>query len=145
MVCYIWMFHIYPITNFVCHFFPHMNICENAFFTFFYEFFYTVFFDLLFSRNTKFLFYFKFNRKSMCVPTCFSINMVTFHYFVSRDYVFHNSCFDMSNMWFSICCWRSIIKCKISLTFIHIKIFLDYVVFLPVICNFVFHSNKAIF
>ena len=81
----------------------------------------------------------------MCVPTSFSYYTVSLHYFVPRNYILHNSCYDMTSMWHTICCWRSIIKSKISFTFIHVKILFYNIFLFPDISNFMFHSNKPIF
>ena len=131
MICNIWVFHIYPISNLVSHFFPNMNILENTVFTFFNKFFYAIILNLFFSWNSKFLFNFKFYWKSMCIPSSFTRYIITFHNFVSWNYILHYSCFYMSYMWHSICCWRSIIKHEIFLSLIFVKILFYYVFFFP--------------
>ena len=55
------------------------------------ERFKTVFFDLFLAVKTKFLFNFKFNRKSVSIPTGFTKYLVAFHCTVTRNHILDNT------------------------------------------------------
>ena len=111
------MFHICPESNGSGEIFPHALIFPYRFFTFFDERLHTVLFDLLFSIQPKHLFHFKLNRQSVGIPSCLTRYIIALHGLVTRDHILDDTGQYMSDMRFSVCGRRSVIK-SISRSFL---------------------------
>ncbi len=66
------VFHIYPETDLLRHFFPHAGVLEYTFLTFIDEVFYPILFNAFFSVDAQFLFDLQLHWKTMGIPTGFS-------------------------------------------------------------------------
>ena len=145
IIGYIRIIHISPETNGVGEILPHPLVFPYAFLTFVDKWFQTVFLDLFFSIQSKKLFHFQLYRKTMGIPSCLSRNHVALHGAVSRDHVLDNTGQYVSDMRFSVCCRRSVIK-GIGLTFFAVlHTFFKNVIFFPeLLCGFLtIHELKV--
>ena len=111
VISYIWVFHISPESNCAGKILPHSFIFPYTFLTFLDKWFYPIIFNLVFSIQSKHLFNFKLNRKTMGIPSGLTRNHVTLHGTVSWNHVLDNTCQHMADMWFTICSRRTIIEC----------------------------------
>ena len=131
MVCYIRIIHICPETNGRRKIFPHTFIFPDTFLTFVNKWNQTIFFNLFFSIQSQQFLYFQLYRKSMCIPSCFSRNHIAFHGTITGNHVFDYTSQYMTNVWFTICCRRTIIKCICLSLFTLFHTFFKNMVFFP--------------
>ena len=102
----------------------------------------SVLLNLFFSVKTEFLLYFKFNRKSVSIPSCLSRHHISLHGTVSRNHIFYNTCKHMSDMRLSVSRRRSVIKCIGFAVLMTVYTFLKNVIFSPELFNFFFTLDK---
>ena len=136
------MLHISPESNCTGEIFPHSFVFPYALFTFVDKRFQSVSLYLIFSIQTKQLFYFQLYRQTMGIPSCFTRNLVSLHCAVSRDHIFDNTCQNVTDMRFSICCRRSVIKGVLRTSFFFLHTFLEDIMLFPECFNFFFTTYK---
>ena len=135
MVSYIWIIHISPETDFSGKFFPHSFVLPYRLFTFADKGIQTISFNLLFSVNSQLLLNLKLNRKTMGIPSCLTDNLMTLHCLISWNHILNNTGKYMSDMWLTVCCWRSVIECinRTSLFFFN-GFFENFILFPKIQC-----------
>ena len=122
---------IYQITHSFGHLSPLVGISEYGLTAFLIKFFDAVFLDILLSVHSKLLFNFDFNRKSMGVPSGFSVNLIAFHGPVAAYGILESSGHYVVNSRHSVGCGRSLIENIAWITFSGFHAFLQKVFFLP--------------
>ena len=125
------MLHISPETYCRRKIFPHAFVFPDTFFTLLDKWFHTIFFDLFFSVQPQFLFYFQLYRKAMGIPACFSRYHVSFHGTVTWNHILDDTGQYVTDMRFSVCCRRSVIKCVGFSLFSLFHTFFKNMIFLP--------------
>ena len=74
----------------------------------------------------------------MCIPSCLSYYVMALHCLISWNHILDNSCKHMADMWLTVCCWRSIIKCVSRKILCFFHTLLKYLIFFPEIQNLLF-------
>ena len=93
---------------------------------------------LILSIQSKKFLHFDFYRKTVGIPSGFPWNVLSFHGLESRNHILDGTCLYMSDMWFSVCRRRSVIKC-VHFTFSAVVYtFPENVIILPELFNFFF-------
>ena len=136
------MLHICPESNRAGEILPHSFVFPYALFTFIDERLQSVSLNLVFSIQTKQLFYLQLYRQTMCVPSCLTRNFIPFHCAVSRNHVLDDTCQNMTDMRLSICCRRSIIKGVLRTSLFLFHTLLENIMFFPKCLNFFFTSYE---
>ena len=91
----------------------------------------TVFLNLFFPVQSKKLLNFQLNRESMSIPSCLTRYLVSLHRAVSWNHILDNSCQHMTDVRFSICCRRTIIKCIRLSFFAMFHTLFENIIFFP--------------
>ena len=142
MVSNIWVIHICPETNGAGEILPHSFVFPDAFLTFVDKRYQTIFFDLLFAVQSQHLFYFQLNRKSVGIPSGFTRNHFPLHSMITWNHVLDYTSQYVTNMWLTICCWRSIIECVSRAFFTIFHTFFKNVILFPELFHIFFSLNK---
>src|SRR5574344_1561456 len=108
VVCNIWILHVSPEANTLTHLFPLIFIFPNRFLTLLDKRLDSISLNLRLTVNSEHLLYFKLYRKTMSIPASLKRNILSLHCMVSWNNVLYNSSLNMTNMWHSICSWRTI-------------------------------------
>ena len=125
------IFQVYPVTHLmgkVSPFFRELHdiraamlvvVCHRNRFT-----------DILFG-NSKCLFHSQFHRKSVCVPSCFTLHLETFHGLETTECILNCTCHHVVNTRHTVSRGRTFVEHerRIPLTFCHT--FREHIVFIP--------------
>ncbi|MOA13965.1 hypothetical protein D3C78_1340370 [compost metagenome] len=110
-------------------------ITEDTCFTLLNEFLDTIFLDLLLTRNTKFFFNTKLNRKSMCIPASFTHDTVTSHRLVTTDKVLDYTAKNVPDMRQTVSCRRPLVKYIVWFSFTILNTAFKSILFTPFVQN----------
>ena len=91
MICDVRFIHICPETDDVGEFSPHSLIFPDGFLAFLDERLHAILFDCFLALNADDLLDFDLDRKSVCVPACFSRDKLPLHGMVARDHILDNA------------------------------------------------------
>jgi len=97
--------------------------------------------DILFG-DAKGFFNSNFNRKAMCVPSGFTLDIKSFHCFITAENIFYSSCHHMMNPWYAIGRWWAFIeniRCMILTDF---QAFLKDIILFPVLPDLITSISK---
>ena len=108
--CDIWIIKVNKICHSLCHLSPLICISENRLTALFVKLLDSVLFYILLTVHVELLLNFDFYRKTVCIPTSLTINLVTLHCPVSTNGILKCSCHYMVYSWHSVSRWRSLVK-----------------------------------
>ena len=98
---------------------------------------------LILSIQSKKFLHFDFYRKTVGIPSGFPWDVLSFHGLESWNHILDGTCLYMSDMWFSVCRRRSVIKC-VSLAFLTVLHgFFEDIIFAPEFFRFFFAIDKV--
>ena len=98
---------------------------------------------LILSIQSKKFLHFDFYRKTVGIPSSFPWDVLPFHGLESWNHILDGTCLYMSDMWFSVCRRRSVIKC-VSLAFLTVLHgFFEDIIFAPEFFRFFFAIDKV--
>ena len=67
----------------------------------------------------------------MCIPSGLSDYVMSLHCLISRDHILDYTCKNVSDMWLTICCWRTIVECVCWQILCLFNTLLKYLIFFP--------------
>ena len=139
----IWIFHIHPITHLLCEIIPNICIAHDGIATCFIIVFYTYFFTNVFFGDSQLFLHTQFNRKTMCIPTCFTFYLKSFLSFKTAKNIFNSTPHYMVYPRHTVCRWRSFKKDIRLLTFTTAYTLFKNVIFFPISKNFFSYFRKV--
>lgn len=98
--------------------------------------------DILFC-NAQCLFYTQFYRQSVCIPSCFTFYLETFHRLEAAERIFNGTSHHVVNARHTVCRGRTFVEYerRMSLTFCHTAG--ENIVFIPFLQHFLVHVRKV--
>ena len=98
--------------------------------------------DILFC-NAQCLFYTQFHRQSVCIPSCFTFYLETFHRLEAAERIFNGTSHHVVNARHTVCRGRTFVEYerRMSLTFCHTAG--ENIVFIPFLQHFLVHVRKV--
>lgn len=137
------MLHVRPITDGIAHLFPFAFIFPNRLLAFVNKRKHAVTLDLLLAVQSEQLFHFKFNGKSVRIPTRFAQHVKAFHRAVAGNDILHGAGQNMPDMRPAVSCGRSVIESVSRFALGLFNGFLEDAVCLPEFQNLFLSRNKV--
>ena len=135
------VFHVHPVSNAVGKLFPLAKVLPNGLFALFNKWLDTVGFNLLFAIDAKEFFYFQLNGQTVSIPTSFAKNVFAFHHLVTWDQVLDGTCQNVTDVWFSVGCWWTIVESERTIA-LGLCLLEDFVL-LPKLQHLLFSFDKV--
>ena len=145
MISNIRVIHVSPESDLTGELLPHSLILPYWFLTLADERLDSVFLDLLLAIDSYLFLYLKLNRETVCIPACFTDNLVALHSLISWNHILDNTSKHVTYMRFSISCWWTVIEGICWQILLFFNTLFENLVFVPEVQNFFFILNEIQF